>query len=260
MAKVITFASQKGGVGKTTSSVHLATAFALGGYKTLLVDLDPQGSVLHSLSVKKHSGLGIREIFCTPNTSLKEVVQSSKHQNLDLLLSNIEDLLTEQTVNNIAADYYHVSQWMNQNAANTYDFVIVDSPASTNSLSINAMLAADLIIVPLECETLAIKSLKRFLQAFKELQRAIEPRLRLAGILLTMFDKDILSHRQVCKQICQTLGDSVFETIIPNCPHILEASNLGIDVIQRHLNSEGATGYIRLANELLDRFLLPNSY
>ena len=158
MAKVITFASQKGGVGKTTSSVHLATAFALGGYKTLLVDLDPQGSVLHSLSVKKHSGLGIREIFCTPNTSLKEVVQSSKHQNLDLLLSNIEDLLTEQTVNNIAADYYHVSQWMNQNAANTYDFVIVDSPASTNSLSINAMLAADLIIVPLECETLAIKS------------------------------------------------------------------------------------------------------
>ena len=105
MAKIITFASQKGGVGKTTSSVHLATAFALGGYKTLLVDLDPQGSVLHSLSEKKITGLGIREIFCTPNITLQEIVQSSKHQNLDLLLSNIEDLLTEQTVNNIAADY-----------------------------------------------------------------------------------------------------------------------------------------------------------
>jgi len=259
MAKVITFASQKGGVGKTTSSVHLATAFALGGYKTLLVDLDPQGSVLHSLSVKKKTGLGIREVFCTPNISLQEIVQSSKHQNLDLLLSNIEDLLTEQTVNNIAADYYHVSQWIEQNASSKYDFIVVDAPASTNSLSINAMLAADLIIVPLECETLAIKSLKRFLQAFKELQKAIEPRLRLAGILLTMYDNEILSHRQVCKQIYQTLGDSVFETIIPNCPHILEASNLGIDVIQRHLNSSGATGYIRLANELLDRFLLNKS-
>lgn len=260
MAKIITFASQKGGVGKTTSSVHLATAFALGGYKTLLVDLDPQGSVLHSLSVKKKTVLGIREIFCTPKISLDEIVHSSKHQNLDLLLSNIEDLLTEQTVNNIAADYYHVSQWMEQNAANNYDFIIVDAPASTNSLSINAMLAANLIIVPLECETLAIKSLKRFLQAFKELQKAIEPKLRLAGILLTKYDNDILSHRQICKQICQTLGDSVFETIIPNCPHILEASNLGIDVIQRHLNSAGATGYIRLANELLDRFLLPKTY
>ena len=259
MAKVITFASQKGGVGKTTSSVHLATAFALGGYKTLLVDLDPQGSVLHSLSVQKQTGLGLREVFCTPNVTLEEIVESSKHQNLDLLLSNIEDLLTEQTVNNIASDYYHVAQWIDQNASNIYEFIIMDAPASTNSLSINAMLAADLIIVPLECETLAIKSLKRFLQAFKELQRAIEPRLRLAGILLTMYDDEILSHRQVCKQICETLGKSVFETIIPNCPHILEASNLGIDVIQRHLNSAGATGYIRLANELLDRFLLPKS-
>ncbi len=256
MAKAITFASQKGGVGKTTSSVHLATAFALGGYKTLLVDLDPQGSILHSLSVQKKTGLGIREIFCTPNITLEEIVQSSKHQNLDLLLSNIDDLLTEQTVNNIAADYYHVSQWIEQNATSKYDFIIVDAPASTNALSINAMLAADLIIVPLECETLAIKSLKRFLQAFKELQRAIEPRLRLAGILLTMYDNEIFSHRQVCKQIYQTLGNSVFETIIPNCPYILEASNLGIDVIQRHLNSSGATGYIRLANELLDRFFL----
>ncbi|MDP6308603.1 MAG: ParA family protein, partial [SAR324 cluster bacterium] len=259
MAKVITFASQKGGVGKTTSAVHLATAFALGGYKTLLVDLDPQGSVHHSLGVDKPAGLGIREIFCTPNISLQEIITTGKHQNLDLLLSNIQDLLTEQTVNKIASDYYHISQWIEQNAATHYDFIILDAPASTSSLSINGMLAANLIIVPLECETLAIKSLKRFLQAFKELQRSIEPRLRLAGILLTMYDENILSHRQVCKQICQTLGDSVFQTIIPNCPHILEASNLGIDVIQRHLNSAGATGYIRLANELLDRFLLPKS-
>ena len=83
--------------------------------------------------------------------------------------------------------------------------------------------------------------------------------MRLAGILLTMYNDEILTHQQICKQVYQTLGDSVFETIIPNCPHILEASSLGIDEIQRHLNSAGATGYIRLANELLDRFLLPKS-
>ncbi|MBC8259686.1 MAG: ParA family protein [SAR324 cluster bacterium] len=258
MAKVITFASQKGGVGKTTSAVHLATAFALGGYKTLLVDLDPQGSVHHSLGIDKQDSLGVREVFCTPEVKLSEIVQTGKHQNLDLLLSNIQDLLVEQTVNKIAVDYYHLAQWLEQNAVSSYDFIIVDAPASTSSLSINAMLAADYIVVPLECEALAIKSLKRFLQAFKELQRTIEPKLRLAGILLTMYDETILSHQQVCKQIYQALGDSVFKTIIPNCPHILEASSLGIDVIQRHLNSAGATGYIRLANELLDRFLLPD--
>ena len=93
----------------------------------------------------------------------------------------------------------------------------------------------------------------------RDRQKNIEPGLRLAGILLTMYDDEILSHQQVSRQIYQTLGDSVFETIIPNCPYILEASSMGIDVIQRHLNSEGATGYIRLANELLDRFLLPKS-
>lgn len=259
MTKVITFASQKGGVGKTTSAVHLSTAFALGGYKTLLVDLDPQGSVHHSLGIEKKDGVGVCEVFLTPSISLQEIVQNGKHQNLDLLLSNIQDLLAEQTVNKIAADYYHISQWLEQNAASDYEFIIIDAPASTSPISINAILAADLIIVPLECEALAIKSLKRFLQAFKELQKNIEPGLRLAGILLTMYDDEILSHQQVCRQIYQTLGDSVFETIIPNCPYILEASSMGIDVIQRHLNSEGATGYIRLANELLDRFLLPKS-
>ena len=117
MAKIITFASQKGGVGKTTSAVHLSTAFALGGYKTLLVDLDPQGSVHHSLGIDKKDGVGVCEVFLTPSISLQEIIQNGKHQNLDLLLSNIKDLLAEQTVNKIAADYYHFSQWLEQNAS-----------------------------------------------------------------------------------------------------------------------------------------------
>ena len=150
MAKVITFASQKGGVGKTTSAVHLSTAFALGGYKTLLVDLDPQGSVHHSLGIEKKDGVGVCEVFLTPSISLQEIVQNGKHQNLDLLLSNIQDLLAEQTVNKIAADYYHISQWLEQNAASDYEFIIIDAPASTSPISINAILAADLIIIPLK--------------------------------------------------------------------------------------------------------------
>ena len=149
MAKVITFASQKGGVGKTTSAVHLATAFALGGYKTLLVDLDPQGSVHHSLGTEKTSRLGIREVYSTQEISLQEIITTGKHQNLDLLLSNIQELLTEQTVNKIAQDYYHVSQWIEKNTSDLYEFITMDAPASTSSLSINAMIAADFIIVPL---------------------------------------------------------------------------------------------------------------
>ena len=254
MATIISFASQKGGVGKTTSAVHLATGFALGGYQTLLMDLDPQASIHSALGVKRTVEQGIWEIFCQESSSLAQVRVPSGYNQLDLILADIDRLSHEYEVMKVAADYHFLQQWLAKHAKHEYDFIILDVPAATNGLCINAMVASNLVIVPMQCEALAIKSLKRFLLAFKDLQGNIDPNLRIAGILLTMFDQNIPSHKKVCRQIYQTLGDSVFQTIIPKCPQILEASAVGSDVINRSLSSVGATGYIRLANEILDRF------
>ncbi|MGK5092069.1 ParA family protein [Deltaproteobacteria bacterium TL4] len=256
MATVISLASQKGGVGKTTSAVHLATAFAIGGYKVLLIDSDPQGSIWATLGIKQKAQRGLLELYCRENSTLADVSTPSGFENLDLILSNLQRLTFEQEVRKVAADYQYLNQWLQKNARAAYDFVIIDAPASTGPLSLNALIASDLIIVPLQCEALAVKSLKRFLMAFNDLQKNIAPELRIAGILLTMYDRNLLVHRLICKQVYTALQDSVFQTIIPKCPKILEASTVGSDVITRSLSSVGATGYIRLANEMLDRFNL----
>ena len=256
MATVISFSSQKGGVGKTTSAIHLATAFALGGYKTLLVDLDPQGSVQSALGIREHPVQGARELFCDPNFEFDAVRVGSEHKNLDYILSNMSHLTEEQEVVRVASDYHFLRERVEEHLDARYDFVMIDVPPTTSPVSINAMIASDLVMVPLQCEALAIKSLKRFLLAFRDLQNNIDPNLRIAGVLLTMFNRNIRAHQQVCKQVYQALGESVFQTIIPECSYILEASAIGMDVIKRRLNSVGATGYIRLANEVLDRFEL----
>ena len=256
MATVISFSSQKGGVGKTTSAMHLATAFAIGGYQVLLIDTDPQGSVGATLGIQEKPKTGILELYCQKGATLLDVKTSSHLENLDLILSNLDRLAAEQEVLKAANDFHCLNQWIQNNAVDQYDFIIIDPPASTGPISINALIASALIVVPLQCEALAVKSLKRFLMAFNDLQKNIAPTLRIAGILLTMYDRNIPSHRLICKQVYASLQDVVFKTIIPKCPHIIEASTVGKDVITRSLRSVGATGYIRLANEMLERFNL----
>ena len=255
-AKIISFNSQKGGVGKTTSSIHIAIALSLGGFKTLLIDVDPQGSVQSALKVDKSPKYGTFELFCEKNVVLSSLLNENFNKNLHIIYSNIYQLRSEHAVLKVAADYNFLSQWIDEYAMDDYDFIILDSPASTGVLSINAMLAANLIVIPIQCQALAVRSLKRFLKAFKDLQNTINPSLRLAGILLTMYDKSIPSHRYVCKHVYNRLGNSVFETIIPNCKEIQNVSVMGGDVIQRRFTSIGATGYIRFTNELLNRFKL----
>ena len=254
VARIISLNSQKGGVGKTTSAIHLSKGLALGGYRTLLMDIDPQGSVQSALRVERQSRAGSYELFCVHGTRLEDVCQPSGSQNLDLVLANARELREEHEINRVAGDYYFLSQWIDEHALDHYDFIILDSPATTGVLSINVMLAANLIVVPLQCQALAVKSLKRFLGAFRDLQKSINPSLRLAGILLTMYDKNTPAHRYIGKQIYQKLGESVFETIIPHCSRIQDMSVIGGDVIQGRFRSVGATGYIQFTNEILDRF------
>lgn len=256
MTTIISFVSQKGGVGKTTSAVNLATAFAFGGYSVLLVDLDPQSSVKFSMGIKKKINLGTKELFLNPEIPVSDLIQKTEQDNLFFIFSNIDSIKIEREVFK-KADSEKLLQERLKKADTQFDFIIVDAPASTNNMTVNAIYCSDLIILPLQCESLAIKSLKRFLISFNELQRKYKNKeLRLAGILLTMYDKEVEVHRKVSQQIYKALSDSVFKTIIPRNNAIVEASALGKSVITYQLNSIGATAYIRLMNELVDRYSL----
>ena len=255
MPTTIVFASEKGGVGKTTSAVNLAMALVIGGYKVLMIDMDPQGSVRFSFGVKAPLSKGTRELLVEPSTPMTDLVVSPTGTGLDAIYSNIETLEDQRSVSQSGVDAFVLKNRI-QNEAQDYDFVVLDSPASTGELAVAALTAGDLLILPLQCESLAIKSLKRFLMAFKDLQGKVNPQLRIAGILLTMYDRSLEVHRRICREVYDALYDAVFDTIIPKSKEITEASAVGQSVITYGINSVGATAYIRLAKEILDRFNL----
>ncbi|MBT6615893.1 MAG: ParA family protein [Deltaproteobacteria bacterium] len=254
MATIISFVSQKGGVGKTTSAINLATAFAFGGYSVLMVDLDPQSSIRFSMGVQHNVSRGTQELFLDPEMPMSDLIQETGQENMEFIFSNVETLENERAVLEIGANATHLLERINE-VSDQYDFIVIDAPSSTNNMAINAIYASDLIILPLQCENLAIKSLKRFLRSFNELKSIFPNKdLRLAGILLTMFDRKLEIHRRIGQQIYKALSDSVFETIIPRNEAIVESSALGKSVITYNLSTIGATAYIRLMNELVDKF------
>ena len=254
MATIISFVSQKGGVGKTTSAINLATAFAFGGYSVLMVDLDTQSSIRFSMGVQNNVSRGTQELFLDPEMPMSDLIQETGQENMEFIFSNVETLENERAVLEIGANATHLLERINE-VSDQYDFIVIDAPSSTNNMAINAIYASDLIILPLQCENLAIKSLKRFLRSFNELKSIFPNKdLRLAGILLTMFDRKLEIHRRIGQQIYKALSDSVFETIIPRNEAIVESSALGKSVITYNLSTIGATAYIRLMNELVDKF------
>lgn len=253
MPTTIVFASEKGGVGKTTSAINLATAFAIGGYRVLLIDMDPQGSVRLSLGAKGPVERGTRQLLTDPAVPLGQLLAPNHGSGPDTIYANIDTLADQHMLDEGHLDPFTLRNRLSREAAE-YDFVILDSPASTGNLAINALTAANLVVLPLQCESLAIKSLKRFLVAFKELQKQVNPELRIAGILLTMYDRNLEVHRRISREVYDALYDSVFETIIPKAREITEASAVGQSVLTYGINSVGATAYVRLAKELLDRF------
>jgi chromosome partitioning protein len=256
MPTTIVFCSEKGGVGKTTSAVNLAMAFAVGGYRVLLVDMDPQGSVRFSFGIRDPIARGTRQLLSDPAIPLGQLItHADPAPGLDYVFANFDTLRQELEVAERVTSPTVLKERLASEAA-AYDFVVLDAPASNNLMALNAITAADLVILPLQCESLAIKSLKRFLVAFKELQLRYNPELRVAGVLLTMYDRTVDVHRRICRQMYETLGESVFSTIVPRSKEITEASALGQSVLTYKMNSVGATAYIRLAKEILDRYRL----
>ncbi|MGC9976377.1 MAG: AAA family ATPase [Syntrophales bacterium] len=251
MRKIICIANQKGGVGKTTTAINLAATLAAAEKRTLLIDCDSQGNA--------SSGMGIdRETISKKNLyhsligklPLKEVIVGTKLPYLDVAPAN-QDLIGIEVEFVNLEDREKKLRDLLKNLDTVYDYIIIDCPPSLGFLTVNALVASDSIIIPLQCEYFAMEGLGYLLNTVKLVKARLNPSLSLGGILLTMFDtRNSLSHR-VSEDVRRHLGGKVFTTIIPRNVRLSESPSHGLPIILYDIKSRGAVSYMELAREIL---------
>ncbi len=250
MGRIIAIANQKGGVGKTTTSVNLSACLAQAGKKVLVVDCDPQGNTTSGLGIEKN------ELNCTlyhliiGEKSLDETVRKTCVENLDILPSNIN--LAGAEVDLIG---YDEREYILKNALIKpkayYDFILIDCPPSLNVLTINALTAADSILVPIQCEYYALEGLTQLFHTINLVQRKLNPKLEIEGVVFTMYDPRTNLSMQVVEEVKEHLGSSVYRCIIPRNVRLSEAPSHGLPITLYDKKSKGAEGYVILSNEVI---------
>lgn len=249
MARIIAVANQKGGVGKTTTSINLAASMAELGRRVLLVDMDPQGNATMGSGVDKQDiELSCYDVLLEDCDPLQAVVgsQTIKHQ---VLPSNMD----------LAGAEVHLLEAVDRDRrlkkaigilADNYDYIFIDCPPSMNMLTINALVAADSVLVPMQCEYFALEGLSSLMDTLKQVQETVNKNLSLEGLLRTMFDGRSRLTREVSEQLTAHFSDRLFETIVPRNVRLAEAPSFGLPAILYDKSSRGAQAYMDLAREL----------
>lgn len=251
-ARIIAIANQKGGVGKTTTAINLATAMAATRKKVLIIDLDPQGNASTGLGIDRSA----REInsyhLVIGEAQLAEAILTTPIPGLDLVPSGIDLSGAEIELVTMDRRESRLREQLAQ-AAHTYDYVLIDCPPSLNLLTLNAFVAAHSVMVPLQCEFFALEGVSHLVKTIDMVKAAFNPNLELQGIVLTMFDKRNNLSDMVAADVRGFFGDKVYKTVIPRNVRISEAPSHGKPVLLYDVKCAGAEAYIHLASEVLKR-------
>ena len=249
---VVAVANQKGGVGKTTSAVNLAGFLAKKRKKILVVDSDPQGNASSGVGVKTKSlNKHLYHMFCGSADTTDVIIKTSV-KNLDILPTNIDLVATELELINQEERENFLNKALN-GVRKDYDFVFVDCPPSLGLLTVNALTAADSVLIPMQCEYFAMEGLAQLINTIRSVKKTFNSDLYIEGLLLTMFDtRNKLSH-QVAEEINRHFGDQVFKTVIPRNVRLSECPSHGKTIMEYDIKSTGARAYSSLATEFLKR-------
>lgn len=253
--KIIAVANQKGGVGKTTTTINLSAALAEAGYRVLVVDLDPQGNASTGLGIEQgERGLTTYELLLE-DIPLKDIVQATSIEDLAIIPATVDlssadlELVSNEKRSFLLHDALHQTQ-MDEFE---FDFILIDCPPSLNLLTVNAMIAADTVLVPLQSEFFALEGLSQLMLTIRKVRESGNTELRIEGVVLTMYDKRNNLSQQVEQDARDNLGELVFETVIPRNVRLSEAPSFAMPVLTYDSASKGAIAYRALAQELIEK-------
>ena len=250
MARIVAVANQKGGVGKTTTSVNLSAAIALQGQSVLLIDLDPQGNATSGVGIDPRSLQNTIYTCLIKQIKPEEVVQLTDIKGLSVIPANADLAGAEIELVGLD-DREHYLREAIQSIKDQYDVIVLDCPPALGILTINALAAANSVLIPVQCEYYALEGLTRLIGSIERVQTSINPNLAIEGIVLTMFDARNSLARQVSEQVRGHFGDKVYQSVIPRNVTLAEAPSYGRPGILYNVASSGSQAYLSLAKEFL---------
>jgi len=250
MSKIIALANQKGGVGKTTSSINLAASLAVLEFKTLLVDADPQANSTSGIGFDPRTIKNSIYECIINDIDPRDAVQKTDTPNLFLLPAHIDLVGAEIEMINMENREYKMQTVLNK-IKDDYDFIIIDCSPSLGLITINALSAADSVIIPVQCEYFALEGLGKLLNTIKIVQNRLNTKLEIEGILLTMYDVRLRLSNQVVEEVKTHFESLVFETIIQRNTRLSEAPSFGVSLIMHDATCKGAINYLNLAREII---------
>jgi len=251
MGRVIAIANQKGGVGKTTTAINLAASLAANDQRILVIDMDPQGNCTTGLGVAKVPGMSTIYDALMGTCPVETMIVNTEFDGLQLVPADKNLVGGNLDLVDMDRREYRLRDAI-ETIRTQYHYVIIDCPPALDLLTVNSMVAADSVLVPIQCEFFALEGISQLLDTLDRLRESLQPNLRLEGVLLTMFDDRTNLTRQVANDLRAFFKEEVFQTIIPRSIRLAEAPSFGKPIISYDVRSRGAESYIKLAKEILE--------